>query len=87
METNEIRVSNMVTVDNGSGLVVNIGLESDTDKKILIQNSFIYGDSPQVPKDCPGGPTLLNTDDCYCDEKVGLLAPIGTSGISTKCPT
>ena len=86
LEVGEIRISDIVSVDNKQGIVVNIGGESDAEKKILIQNSFIYGDSNQVPKDCPSGATLLNVNECFCDDKVGLVVPNGTIGVNKKGP-
>jgi hypothetical protein len=54
----------MVMVDNVLGVSCQIGGDKDY-ALIKFTNSFIYGESNDIPLDCVG-------DDCICKDKYGL---------------
>ena len=65
-DTQEARFSNIVSIDNTLGLTINSSGETDTEKLLTLKNSFIYGETADLAKDCPdhaGGSTGAN---CYC---------------------
>jgi hypothetical protein len=62
-----------------------VGSEGDSNRKTIIKNSFIYGESTNVPKDCPSG-NLLLADECTCKDKVGLLTSLGLTSATEKGP-
>jgi hypothetical protein len=75
----------MVVIDNKAGISVMVGSEGDSDRKVIIQDSFVFGDSILVPKDCPSGDKLL-ADECTCNENYGILSSLGLSGFNDKDP-
>jgi len=71
--TNEVRFSNIVSVDNTLGLSLNVAGERNTEKIILLQDSFVYGETSDLAKDCPG-PVPSNRQHCFCEEKMGHMS-------------
>lgn len=72
--TNEVRFSNIVSVDNTLGISLNVAGETDTEKIVLFQDSFVYGETNDLAKDCPDkffGNTGAN---CICKDKMGHMS-------------
>jgi len=76
IDSNEIRVTNIKSIDNVKGISVMVAGEGNSNRKTIIKDSFVYGDSSKVPKDCPSG-NLLLADECSCKDKSGLLTSLG----------
>jgi hypothetical protein len=53
--TDEVRFSNIVSVDNTKGISINMAKETDKEKISLFKDSFVYGESSDLAKDCPDG--------------------------------
>lgn len=56
--TDELRVSNVVLVDNRLGITlstVNSSKQPEATKLIKLSDSFIYGESNDMHDDCPDG--------------------------------
>lgn len=51
--TNEARFSKVVSVDNTLGLSINLSGETDVEKISRLKDSFVYGETPDLAKDCP----------------------------------
>jgi len=72
--TNEVRFSNIVSVDNVKGISINLSGETDTEKIALLKDSFIYGESSDLAKDCPDGSGNTTGANCYCHAKMGHMS-------------
>ena len=55
-------------VDNQLGISLQNGGANKDGRKVRVTNSVIYGDSPDIAKDCPESP-----HDCYCVPKGGFM--------------
>jgi len=73
-DTNEIRFSNLVSVDNVEGVALLAGLETDVEKKMKLSNSFIYGEVTNLAKDCPDGSGNATGANCLCTDKMGVMS-------------
>lgn len=72
--SDEVRFSNIISVDNTLGLAINLSGETDKEKLITLQNSFIYGENTDIAKDCPDGVGGSATGaNCYCAAKMGHM--------------
>ena len=71
--TMDLKVSNILLVDNQLGITLNTVTESDNEKLIELSDSFIYGETADLAKDCPDGTTGTTGADCYCPNKYGLM--------------
>ena len=67
--TDELRIRNMLFVDNFMGVSLNVDGESDL-KKIRMYDSEIYGEVDDVNDDCPNTADLQN---CWCLNKMGMM--------------
>jgi hypothetical protein len=73
-DSNEVRFSNLVSVDNVKGVSLMVGLETDFEKKMKLSNSFIYGESTTLAKDCPDGSGSATGANCECPDKMGVMS-------------
>ena len=73
-DSNEVRFSNLVSVDNVKGVSLMVGLETDFEKKMKLSNSFIYGESTTLAKDCPDGSGSATGANCSCPDKMGVMS-------------
>ena len=49
--------------------------ETDTEKIILFQDSFVYGETNDLAKDCPDKFNEINTGaNCICKDKMGHMS-------------
>jgi len=71
--SNEVRFANLVSVDNTLGVSLNLAGETDVQKKVTLKDSFIFGETSDLAKDCPDGLTGKTGADCYCPEKFGFM--------------
>lgn len=75
--TYEMRVHNLVLVDNTLGITLNTneGVKGGfcQNMKIKLSDSFIYGESPDLHNDCPDGATGTTGASCYCPDKFGFM--------------
>lgn len=77
-KSDEFRVTNYVGIDNTLGVSLNLALETDTEKLLVLKDSFIYGETSDLAKDCPDGSGSATGADCYCKEKMGHMSTIAT---------
>jgi hypothetical protein len=70
----EIRMSNMVMIDNQLGVSIQGAGETDNERKLVFKDSFVYGESTDLPSDCPDGTTGKTGANCYCPDKYGLMS-------------
>lgn len=75
-DTNEARFSNVVSIDNRLGLTINSSGETDTEKLLTLKNSFIYGETADLAKDCPDAAGGSTGADCYCKAKMGHMGSV-----------
>lgn len=75
-ETNEARFSTIISVDNTLGVSINLSGETDVEKKAVFKNSFVYGESSDLAKDCPDGSGSATGADCYCQDKMGHMSTL-----------
>jgi len=63
-------MTNMVMIDNELGVSLQTGGETETERKIIFKNSYVYGEKDDLPSDCPetGGA------NCYCPTKYGIMS-------------
>jgi hypothetical protein len=74
--TNEARFTNIVSVDNTKGVSINLAGETDLEKKSVLKNSFVYGESPNLAKDCPDGSGNATGAECWCHDKIGHMSTL-----------
>lgn len=72
--TNEIRFSNLVSVDNVKGVALLAGVETDAEKKIKLSNAFIFGEATNLAQDCPDGSGNATGANCLCTDKMGVMS-------------
>ena len=68
----------MILVDNKLGLSVQAALDL-SGNKVKVEDSFIFGESTNIAKDCPGSPM-----PCYCERKGGFM--LSGSTVEAKDP-
>ena len=68
----EIRMSNMVMIDNKLGVSLQGGGETDKERKLVFKDSFVYGEGDDIPSDCPEGAD--GSADCFCPTKYGIMS-------------
>jgi hypothetical protein len=71
--TDEVRFSNIVSVDNTLGISINMAGETDKEKISLFKDSFVYGETSDLAKDCPDGSGHATGADCFCKSKMGHM--------------
>lgn len=74
--TDELRVSNVVLVDNRLGITlstVNSWKQPEVTKLIKLSDSFIYGENNDMHDDCPDGASGTTGEKCYCPDKFGFM--------------
>jgi hypothetical protein len=74
----EVRVNNVVLVDNSMGIFLAISeqfigkpVNYCANKTVKLFNSFIFGESADLHDDCPDPSTGAS---CYCPNKFGFMA-------------
>lgn len=72
--TDEVRFSNIVSVDNTLGISINLSGETDNEKKSIFKDSFVYGESSDLAKDCPDGSGSATGASCFCHDKIGHMS-------------
>ena len=65
-DSQEIRMSNMVLVDNTFNINIQVSGSDDQITRAVFSDSFIFGESGA--DDCP-----LTGHDCYCKDKGGMM--------------
>jgi hypothetical protein len=73
--TDEARFSNVVSVDNTLGISINLSGETDVEKISRLKDSFLYGETSDLAKDCPDQFNAVKTGaPCYCPDKMGHMS-------------
>ena len=80
--SNEIRMTNMVFIDNAVGLSLQIGKPGD-DLWIKLSDTKIYGEAANINLDCPPG----ISPSCWCADKFGLMLFGSNHGNKALHPT
>ena len=75
-DTQEARFTNIVSIDNTLGLTINSSGETDTEKLLTLKNSFIYGETADLAKDCPDAAGGSTGAECYCKQKMGHMGSV-----------
>jgi hypothetical protein len=62
------------------GVSLTTGVETDVEKKMILSNSFIYGESASLAQDCPDGNGSATGANCACPDKMGVMSFGATRG-------
>jgi hypothetical protein len=73
-KTDEARFSNIVSVDNTLGISINLAGETENEKVSKLSDSFVFGETSSLAKDCPDGISGTTGAWCDCSDKMGYMS-------------